>query len=35
MALLSNRLALDVAQGLILAQTLIESANPVPISGDR
>lgn len=35
MALLSNRLALDVAQGLILAQTLIESANPIPISGDR
>jgi SulP family sulfate permease len=35
MALLSNRLALDVAQGLILAQTLIESANPAPISGDR
>lgn len=35
MALLSNRLALDVAQGLILAQTLIESANPVPINGDR
>jgi len=35
MALLSNRLALDVAQGLILAQTFIESANPVPISGDR
>jgi SulP family sulfate permease len=35
MALLSNRLALDVAQGLILAQTLIVSANPVPISGDR
>jgi len=35
MALLSNRLALDVAQGLILAQTLIESANSVPINGDR
>jgi len=35
MALLSNRLALDVAQGLIFAQTLIESANPAPISGDR
>ena len=35
MALLSNRLAIDVAQGLILAQTLIESANPVPISSHR
>ncbi len=35
MALLSNRLALDVAQGLILAQTLTESANPVPMSSDR
>jgi hypothetical protein len=34
-ALLSNRLALDVAQGLILAHTLIESENPAPFSGDR
>jgi len=33
--LLSNRLAVDVAQGLILAHTLIESANAVPVSGDR
>ena len=33
--LLSNRLAHDVAQSLILAQTLIESASPSPIRGDR
>jgi len=35
MALLSNRLALDVAQGLALAHNLIVSESPAPVSGDR